>query len=443
MKNLSGLILAICLCTLPRQATTAEEIPAGIPARFMVGISPYLENSVKDDVYRRIIAMLIEDLPLNSSLAIYDAYHLRTIAEAEIPDARAFQSAKTRANHFGESIRALKQFLAAPHAPPWPEGKMSFNGAIRLPQFMDFVAEHPNDTNRKTVVIVLGSPLYIDHKEPAFSMVDGYFPSDGHLLASRDKTVFGLKERQGNLKGVAIYLGYFDDPWVSALHEEKVERFWSLFLQGEGARLAAFSGDLPTVFKAARLGQDSLGTTGRYALDRGQTKVEMLRITRDVAIADWIMRENIPNAAVNPPTTANGPMKIGIRWKGNIDLDLYARPRPGAERLYFEKARSAEGYYFKDHRSSPEREYEFIEFERPVNISEVETEINFYEGKAPGGAEGEIRVEFGGRIYSGRFRIPADHGNEGREGSRQNSFWSVVDVASILGANEDVHARAP
>jgi hypothetical protein len=135
-------------------------------------------------------------------------------------------------------------------------------------------------------------------------------------------------------------------------------------------------------------------------------------------------------------------MKIGIRWKGNIDLDLYARPRPGAERLYFEKVRSAVGYYFKDHRSSPEREYEFIEFERPVDISEVQTEINFFEGNAPGGPEGEIRIEFEGRIYSGHFRIPADHGNEGREGNRQNSFWSPIDVPSILGIKkENVQAR--
>ena len=48
-----------------------------------------------------------------------------------------------------------------------------------------------------------------------------------------------------------------------------------------------------------------------------------------------------------------GPLKIGIRWKQNIDLDLYAAPRPGAETLFFQHPRSPEGYYFKDHRSSP------------------------------------------------------------------------------------------
>ena len=51
-------------------------------------------------------------------------------------------------------------------------------------------------------------------------------------------------------------------------------------------------------------------------------------------------------------------MKIGIRWRGDIDLDLYAAANPEAETLFFQHTRSPEGYYFKDHRSSPDREYD-------------------------------------------------------------------------------------
>jgi hypothetical protein len=280
----------------------------------------------------------------------------------------------------------------------------------------------------------------MDHKEPAFSMVDGYFPSDGHLLANKDKSVFGLRDRAASLPGVSVYFGYFGDPWVSELHEEKVERFWTLYLQGQGSRLAAFTGDLTTLFNAARSGEVS--HRPNFQIDASQRKLEMLRITRDIGVADWITQETISNAGLKPPTSLTGPMKIGIRWKGNIDLDIYARPRPGAEQLYFEKVRSPDGYYFKDHRTSPEREYEFIEFERPVNALQVEASVNFFEGRAPGGAEGEVRIEFEGRIYSSRFRIPADHGNEGREGSKQKEFWSVLNVPKILGLDkEQLQAR--
>ena len=73
---------------------------------------------------------------------------------------------------------------------------------------------------------------------------------------------------------------------------------------------------------------------------------------------------------------------------------LYATPRRDAETLFFQHLRSPEGYYYKDHRSSPGREYEFIEFESPVDIREVEASVNFYKGDCPEGPRGEVRIEF-------------------------------------------------
>jgi hypothetical protein len=50
-----------------------------------------------------------------------------------------------------------------------------------------------------------------------------------------------------------------------------------------------------------------------------------------------------PNATPPPPSQMVGPLKIGIRWKENIDLDLYATPRRDAETLFFQHPRSPEG----------------------------------------------------------------------------------------------------
>lgn len=127
-----------------------------------------------------------------------------------------------------------------------------------------------------------------------------------------------------------------------------------------------------------------------------------------------------------------GRMKIGIRWKNNIDLDLYAAPRPQAETLFFQHPRSPEGYYYKDHRSSPGREYEFIEFESPVDIREVEASVNFYKGSCPRGPRGEVRIEFDGRIYAAPFSIPAPEGNRGRAGESQQEYWARIPVQKIL-----------
>lgn len=418
----------------PPMVRSESALPPANPSatRYVIGLSPFLDNAVKDDVFRQLVGFLLERAPLNSSLQLYDAYNLQTVIQVRIPDDRAFRSGKTRANQFKEPIRKLKEFLAADHEFPGTN-RFKLRQAIRFPQFMDFVSDSVRGTGAPPSIIVLGSPLYLDHKEPSFSMVDGYFPSDGHLLASREQSVFGLKDHAGALKDMMVYFGYFGDPWVSEVHQEKIKRFWSLYLKGQGARLRILSGDLSSVFNAVCDSSKASPTRApEIEIDPTQTKIEMLRITRDIGIADWITRDVLPNHQHGPPSITIGPMKIGIRWQGKIDLDLYASPRPDGETLFFQHTRSAEGYYFKDHRSSPQREYEFIEFESPVDVWSVQAMVNFYEGSTPGGPSGEIRIEFDGKIYSGQFSLNANRGNKGRSGRSQGDFWTQIDVPAIL-----------
>lgn len=431
MKTLSFvtlLLIAVLSCGASAPSRTNEG-----GKRMVIGISPFLEKGMKDGVYRGIVRLVVEELPLGTSLWIYDAYHLRTITQVEIPNVRAFQSSKTRANQFSRQIGELKEFLAREHEKPVAP-RLSLNEAVRLPQLMEFIASNLQSAEeaRPLTVLLLGHPLYMDAKEPGFSMVDGYFPSDAHLTTTRDKSVYGLnpENRTDLLKDIVVHFGYFGDPWLSEVHRDKISRFWSLYLQGQGAQLATFTGDLPTVFAAAR-NPARTEAPNRFKVDPAQTKLEMLRITRDIGVADWITREDI-HGATTPPSRTFGPMKIGIRWKGEIDLDLYARGTRESEMLFFEHTRSPEGYYFKDHRSSPDREYEFIEFESPVDVWKVEARINFFEGRARSGPTGEIRIEFDGRIYTGDFQVSAREGNEGRTGSRQSAFWTQVDIPAIL-----------
>ncbi len=414
------IICATCL-------NAADPEPAAGPTEFIVGLSPYLEPSVKDDLYRRLVGFLLEEMPLESTLTLYDAHRLRTIAELEIPKTRAFQSSRTRANQFREPIRKLRDFLAVTNEPP----PASVPGAVRLPQFLDSIAERSVPSNHAIVVLILGSPFYADSKEPGFSMLDGYFPTDGHLQASRDETVYGLRERRGSLNGMVVHLGYFGDPWVSDVHQDKIARFWSLYLRGQGARLGAFTGDLAALFKSARVNPASLRAVGGE-INSADTKIAMVRVSRNVGMADWITRDTLPDQPVAPPIRTAGPLKVGIRWRGSVDLDLYARPVPGAQTLFFQHPRSPEGYYFKDHRSSPDREYEFIEFEEPVNLWELEVRVNFFEGESQEGIAGEVRIEFEGRIYTGTFQIEASHGNQGRTGPTQRACWTRIDIPQLL-----------
>ncbi len=430
-KLRAGLCLSLLLVF---RGLPGAEAPQSAPRQqvLVVGLSPYLPTAVKDEVYRGLVRLLVEDLPLNSTTFVYDAFNLRSITRIDLPNARAFCSPKTRANQFAPAIRELKQFLAQEHIKPM-QPRLHFEAALRLPQFCDFLAENLGATNGELTILLAGSPLYQDAKEPGFSMVDGYFPSDGHLQALREESIFGFSGEKALPPSLIVHWVYFGDPWVSDLYKEKVTRFWALYLQRRGGQLATLSGDLPTVLHAFCSGAGGNGFAQQgWAVDVRQTKLEMLRVTRNVGIADWLTGEPIAGTAHQAPATMVGPMKIGIRWQDNIDLDLYATPHPGAETLFFQHPRTSEGYYYKDHRSSPGREYEFIEFETPVDAREVEAAVNFYKGTCPGGPRGDVRIEFDGRIYAAPFAIVSPEGNRGRTGSRQRDCWTRIPIQQIL-----------
>ncbi len=222
---------------------------------------------------------------------------------------------------------------------------------------------------------------------------------------------------------------------------KKVARFWALYIERRGGRLASFSADLATAMSAF-----SSQAPGRSAASNGwvadplQGKPEMVRVNRSVPLVDWLTGDALPETSPPPPSQLEGPLKIGIRWKENIDLDLYAAPRKDGETLFFQHPRSSEGYYFKDHRSSPGREYEYIEFESPVDVRDVRAFVNFYNGSCPGGPRGEVRIEFHNRIYSGAFAIASIEGNQGRTGSKQSDYWTRIPIREILGISDTASA---
>ena len=425
LSTLAVLILVAC-SKEPESAQTPH-------VRYVVGLSPFLDENSGNKVFRHIAQFLLEDMPLNSSLWIYDAYNIRTVTRMEVPNRRAFVSSRTRANQFSKPMQQLKSFLAARHAPPEVDN-LEFDHVVRLPQFMDFIGDNLQQTNASTVALVLGSPLYQDEKETTFSMRRDYFPSDGHLLATREQSVYGRAGVTNNLADISVFLGHLDEPWASDLHRQKIGRFWNLFLSRQGATLGALTGDLPTIFGALKQGLSGLdGTAGVRPIDASANKIEMIRVMREVPLSDFITRELPSDHRPPPPTTSVGPMKIGIRWTGDIDVDLYAKAASRSEVLYFDHTEVEEGYYYKDHRSSPDREYEFIEFTQPVRVHDVLASVNFYQGRSPGGVRGEVRVEFEGRIYAGRFQLTAERGNRGRAGRGQEPYWQEIDIPTLLG----------
>ena len=432
MKHLSLIIALTFLVGIGMGCDSQPtEVLETTRTRYILGLSPFLDKDRKDEIYQGIVRLVVEKAPLNSIFHIYDGYHLQTVTTIEIPAVTAFRSTRTRANQFRKQIQNLKAFLAQSPSNEEPPAYDMAN-AVRFPQFLEFVSENLFEANIPTRVIVLGSPLYVDTRELGFSMLDGYFPSDGHLIAPQDKSVYSLERRENALKDVIIDFGYPKDPWISDIHRQRVARFWTLYSQRQGATLHRFTGDLATVFETAAMRAKELQTPRTESeIDPDSKKPEMIRITRDIGLADWITSDVPRNLGMRPPSTTTGPMKIGIRWNENIDLDLYAKPGRNHETLFFQNTESDDGFYFKDHRSSPQNEYEYIEFEKPVDVWDLKASVNFYEGETqPPGPSGEVRIEFDQHTYVGRFAISKRKGNGGD--SDEGAFWTAIDIPKIL-----------
>ena len=175
------LIVGLASSGCQPETPTGEARPA---ARYAIGISPFLDKDSKDEAFRSIVGFLIEGAPTGSTIHLYDAFHNASIASVAIPDTRAAASPKARATQLKQAIGQLKRFLAS-DAPRLERAGWDFGQAIRLPQFLDFLADNLPRDERPAKVLLIGRPLYLDEREPSFSMVGGRFPSDGHLRAPR------------------------------------------------------------------------------------------------------------------------------------------------------------------------------------------------------------------------------------------------------------------
>ncbi|MBT5926257.1 MAG: hypothetical protein HOH33_06530 [Verrucomicrobia bacterium] len=399
----------------------------------IIGLSPFMDKDAKEAVYQRVVKLVLETMPVNGSVWIYDAYANQSIAKFEIPNRGAFRKTRTRINQFGQPLNELKSFLLNEAAQDDSGEEIQESFDIRYPQWIHFISKNIIDNEAQTSAVVLGSPFYRDARENGFSMKDGFFPSDAHLGVSEDVSIYGVSGHETDLQDVIMYWGFFKDEWISAVHEEKVTRFWSLFAQGQGGHLKVFCRDLPTVFDQLLTAKRKQHPPQDYAIDPNQSRVEMLRIKRDVGSSDWITSTLPDHLKVTPPSQLQGPMKIGIRWKGGMDLDLYARAHEGGQTLFFENAECPEGYYYKDHRNSPDREFEFIEYEKPVHLEKVRVWVNLFEGELSYSPVFEVRLEFDNQIYSTQMTIESMNGNRGRTGSDQNHCWVEIDIPVVMG----------
>jgi hypothetical protein len=150
-----------------------------------------------------------------------------------------------------------------------------------------------------------------------------------------------------------------------------------------------------------------------------------------------MLRRDVESRPLNGAKVEN--CRIGIRWPGQRDLDLYVRPYPSADELYYQHNRSRDGIHVKDWLTSPDVDnngFETVELHGSVDLSKLTLGVNFYAGApSPGGVDGTVRIETGGKVFEAPFHVSAPDGNRGADRSpsarARSAYWIVLDPLAI------------
>jgi hypothetical protein len=433
---IAGLVSAgLVGCVLFPQGALAKE--------YVVGLSPYLKPEQAQRESRVVAHHLISTLQPGDEAVVMDAYHLRTIARFQVPNKPIYNTLKIKLKTNAQAVAALNRFAAAAQVPN-KAGEPQKPGALKIPEFLRFVGStypaHSVD------ILLFGSPLYPAPQSPGFSMESGLIPGDGHLFHSVGSTPFGVDNPQA-LRGKRLYWYTGGTHW--ALHEQHrwhVERFWSLFCSKQGGMLVSFHGDLATVLTQAKAHRAT--PQNQYGpISPGKKKLEMIRVrtpqqNTNTSIYERPISQDKPPAALVKQAEN---VEFGIQWQCNqCDLDLYVRPTPTAEVLYFGKRQSPYGAYLKDYLSSPKNFFETVQLKKPVDLNKTLVAVNYYSSPffapSPGPVKGEMRISWQGRTYRKAFLFTMSGGNLGwqrqdlfRTGQAPSPHWIVFNLSDILG----------
>lgn len=363
---------------------------------------------------------------------------LATIRPSEDPRTSNPAWAKRKlAEQFAPVLRTLAMLPAMPDPGNIPDN-------IMIPDVLNEIGRNvvPALPDKKADVLVLGGWLYFDPRDGRFAMTNRFYPSDAHIKAAAADSPFGTNGLANRLSGATIHYCWpgGQDAFATKAHEESVRRFWSLWTRAQDGTVGTFSYDLTTCLKRA-LANDSSGQA-TYTLG-AESKLEMLRARPPLAATvpasmaqpgEYFLRDDIP-LSHTPPSTTLGVAWIGIKWTAPCDLDLYTRGDTKSPWLFYGSTRTDEGLFNKDFTSATgDKQFEFVEYTRAIDLSMTEIAINLYAGDLPTPPEGVVRVWFGGKVYEAPFKIAATRGNRGAM-PISGGNWLKIDPRKVVGLN--------
>jgi len=384
-------------------------------------------------------AGLVERLADGDELIVYSADGPRQLAVIAPPTGPKAQNPAWRKRQLGQAFAPVLHYLEDLPAEAQLGGLPS---NLMIPQSLAEIGRNllPMLPDHRADLLLLGSWRYFDPHDVRYAIVNRSFPSDGHIRGDERETPFGTGGAEQRLAGLTVHFCGTDSEGAFATkdYEETIRRFWSLYVTAQAGHIGTFSRSLPTCFQRLESGEASGQAV--YTLS-GDRKIEMLHMPEPGSWAPPASTD-VPGAyflsdgvaiAHEPPTVTSGIMWIGIRWEAAADLDLYARGDGSKPWLFFAETHTAEGYFNHDYTApTAERQFEYIAFERPVDVTKAEVMIDLFAGELSVPPKGILRVWFNGKIYEAPFELAATRGNGGVQ-PMTGKNWLRIDLRQVLG----------
>lgn len=235
MKTLR-ILVAITLFAASVGATASS-------GRVYVVMSPRLEQTEMARLYREHLQFICERAPSGLKIRYLDGERQTTITDLVVPD---IANPRGRARKIESSLRMIQGWIR--HSLARKESKDS---RINLPGVLDQLTLDL-DVEKESVVLLAGSPLYINETEPSFSFLGEAHgktlprvPNDALLAVERRDSPFGVVGLEDRLEKVR-FLWWVPNESVfrTDLYRTMNRRFWTLFLSKQSGRLVAFTPDL-------------------------------------------------------------------------------------------------------------------------------------------------------------------------------------------------------
>ncbi len=441
-----------------------------------VALSPFSPIRYQQQTRTNLYRLVLTSAAPGCSVTVWDGFEATMIAKFAIPALKP-DSARGRAQKLANGLGELGRWLGRVTNAAAP-GEFKDSCALNTPRLIERLTSESGQGHR--ALLLLGSPFQRSPSEPSFDMTNGNYPSDAHVLASLEESIYGVAGRTNRLGNVSVsWVIPSEQVWETEIHRVLVRRFWAVWFGAQGGKLVRFDADFGEAFVSAFRGDmdpvitDQIETGGKLEMRLARPREvprwipQTVPATNEVdqttnsAVSNETARkipqptagnthrpEQRPEVAAPVPSGAPSPnteLAVGLMWQGFIttDIDLYVS-MPGEPELSFKKTRHARGFYHHDYKSpnwvkDGERSrmsYEFVELQRPVDIRTIRAWINYYSGFTPT-PSGTVVVWWRGRQYISTFQIPAIIGNHGGDAARRESSacWVEIDLLKIVGIN--------